>query len=63
MTYEVTIKVDARYRVTVEAQNIEKAKRIAESKYMEADLGEIDDVVDSNIIIVQDKEGNYLYER
>lgn len=60
--YYVTYKVDARYVAEVEAENIEEAKKKAEQEYIDADFGEAEDI-DGEAIIVEDENGNYVWEK
>ena len=62
MTYYVTYKIDARYITEVEAENIEEAKKNAESKFMDADFGEAEDI-DGEAIIIEDNNGDYVWEK
>lgn len=60
MKYYVTYAVDARFVAKVEADSIEEAMEKAEVEYMDDDFGDIDDVVDVEIVTVEDEKGNYL---
>ena len=60
MKYYVTYAIDARFVAKVEADSIEEAMEKAENEYMDADFGDIDDVVDVEIVTVEDEKGNYL---
>lgn len=62
MKYYVTHRISARYVVEVDAENIEEAKKEAEIKFSEADFGEAEDI-DGTLIVIEDENGNYLYER
>lgn len=62
MKYYITYKIDARYIAKVEANNLEEAKEKAEDKYMSADFGSATDI-DGEQIIVEDENGNYLWEK
>lgn len=62
MIYYVTMRIDARLVSKVEAQNIDEAMRKAEIAYYDADCGELSDV-DGEIVIVEDQDGNYVWER
>ena len=55
-TYYVTIYVDGRWCVPVEAENIEEAKKEAELDFMADDLGDNLEVVDYRPIIVEDED-------
>lgn len=50
MKYYVTYKIDARYIAEVEAENIEDAKKKAED-------------IDGEQIIVEDNNGDYVWEK
>ena len=60
--YWVTYKVEARYIAEVEADDIEEAKKKAESEYFDADFGVAEDI-DGEPIMVEDENGNYLWEK
>ena len=62
MKYYITYSVDERYIAEVEADSIEEALREAECLYMDADFGEACDI-DGEAIIVEDKNGNFVWER
>lgn len=62
MKYYVTYKIDARYIAEVEAENIEDAKRKAEGKFLDANFGEAEDI-DGEQIIVEDNNGEYIWEK
>ena len=59
--YWVTYKVEARYIAEVEADDIEEAKKKAESEYFDADFGVAEDI-DGEPIIIEDEAGNYVWE-
>lgn len=59
--YWVTYKVEARYIAEVDADDIEEAKKKAESEYIDADFGEAEDI-DGEPIIIEDEKGNYVWE-
>lgn len=63
MKYYVTYRVDARYTVGVDANSLDEAFKLAEENYIDADFGEISDVVSEDVIIVEDSNGNFVYER
>ena len=60
--YYITYKVDARYIAAVEADNLEEAKEKAEEEFCDADFGETVDI-DGEVIIVEDENGNYVWEK
>ena len=62
MKYYVTYKIDARYVAAVEADNLEEAMEKAESEYMDADFGVAADI-DGEKIIVEDENGNFVWEK
>ena len=62
MKYYVTYKIDARYIAEVEAENIEEAKQKAEGKFLNADFGNTE-VIDGEAIIVEDNNGDYVWEK
>lgn len=62
MKYYVTYKIDARYIAEVEAENIEDAKKKAEDKFMDADFGKAEDI-DGEQIIIEDNNGDYVWEK
>lgn len=62
MKYYVTYKIDARYCVGVEADNLEEAMKKARDEYYDADFGAAEDI-DGETIIVEDENGNYIWER
>ena len=62
MKYYVTYRVDARYTTVVEANSLEEARKRADANYFGADFGVIDEVVDGEAIMVEDADGNYIWE-
>lgn len=62
MKYYVTYKIDARYVAEVEADSLEEAMEKAEEEYIDADFG-VTEAIDSEQIIVEDENGNYIWER
>ena len=62
MKYYVTYKIDARYVAEVEADNLKEAMEKAESEYIDADFG-VAEAIDGEAIMVEDKNGNYVWER
>ena len=62
MKYYVTYKIDARFVAEVEADTVEEAMDKAEGAYMDADFGVAEDI-DGEAIIVEDENGNYIWER
>lgn len=62
MKYYVTYKVEARYIAEVEADNIEEARNKANEEFCDADFGVAEDI-DGEDIIIEDENGNYIWER
>lgn len=62
MKYYVTYKVEGRFIAEVEANNLEEAKAKAETRYLEADFGPLQDI-DGESIIVENEKGDYLWEK
>lgn len=59
--FYVTFAIDARYTVCVQADNLEQAKREATLDFEAEDFGMME-FVDSKLTIVEDENGNYIYE-
>lgn len=62
MTYYVTFKIDARYVVAVDADNVQDALRDAQDRFSDADFGEAE-WIDGEAIMAEDENGNYVFER
>lgn len=62
MKYYITFKVEARYIAEVEADSIEKAIVKARDDFSDADFGAAKDI-DGEEIIVEDENGDYVWER
>ena len=62
MKYYVTYRVDARYVAEVEAESLEDAMKKAESEYIDADFGAAEDI-SGEAVIVEDENGNYIWEK
>ena len=62
MKYYVTYKVEARYIAEVEADSIEEARNKASEEFSDADFGVAEDI-DGEDIIIEDENGNYVWER
>lgn len=60
--YYVTMKIDARYIVEVEANSLKEAKEKANYEFEGADFGVAEDI-DAETIIVEDEEGNFIWEK
>lgn len=57
----VTMRVDARYTVKVNAESAEEARKKAEEAFFDADFGEAHDI-EGEPVMVEDSDGNYLWE-
>lgn len=62
MKYYVTYRINARYIAEVEADSLEEAKRKADEKWCDADFGAAQDI-DGEPIIVEDENGNFVWEK
>ena len=62
MKYYVTYRIEARYVAVVEADSIKEARKKAIEEYYDADFGAATDI-DGEDIIVEDEDGNYVWER
>lgn len=60
--YYVKFKIDARYVAEVEASNVEEAKEKASEVFSDADFGAAEDI-DGEVIVVEDENGNYVWEK
>ena len=60
-TYYVTFVIDGRFVTEVEAENVDDARDKATEEYWSANFGEIE-VISGYPTIVEDIEGNYLWE-
>lgn len=60
--FYVTYRIDARYIVKVHADTVEEAKQMAQSEWETADFGEARDI-DGEPVIVEDEDGNYVWEK
>ena len=60
--YYVTFAIDGRYTVKVEGNCLDAAKDNAQTFFEAENFGELE-FVDSKIIIVEDEQGNFVYER
>ena len=60
--YYVTIKIDARAVVPVRATSYEEAMQKAKDDFIDLNLNEIE-IVESDVILVEDEDGNYAYEK
>jgi len=59
--YYVTFAIDGRYTVKVEGNCLDAAKDNAQTFFEAENFGELE-FVDSKIIIVEDEQGNFVYE-
>lgn len=57
----VTMKVEARFIPKVMATNVRTAKKKVNDEYLDADFGPLEDI-NGDCIMVEDGEGNYLWE-
>ena len=62
MKYYVTYRIDARFIAEVEADSIEEAKELAREEYEDADFGVARDI-DGEPVIIEDENGNYVWEK
>ena len=60
--FYVTYRIDSRYIVKVHADTVEEAKQMAQSEWETADFGEAQDI-DGEPVIVEDEDGNYVWEK
>lgn len=63
MKYYVTFAVDGRYVAEVEADNLRDAKYEAIDSYGNADFGELRDIINAEMIMVEDESGAYVWEK
>lgn len=57
MKYTVSIAIDGRIDINVEADNVEDAKNKAYAAFMDADVGEIE-IIGSNAVNATDENNN-----
>lgn len=62
MKYYVTYRFGARYIAEVEANSVEEARKKADQEFCNADFGDAEDI-DGENIMVEDEDGNYVWER
>lgn len=60
--FYVTYRIDAMYIAKVHADTVEEAKQTAQSEWEMADFGEAQDI-DGEPVIVEDEDGNYVWEK
>ena len=58
-TYKAVFRFTARYIIEIEEENLEKAKRLAEIYYTDADFGEAEDI-DGELKFIEDKKGRRI---
>lgn len=56
----MTYKIDARYKVEVEADSLEEAKKKADAEIADADFGDAKNI-DSEVVTAEDEEGYTYY--
>jgi adenylyl- and sulfurtransferase ThiI len=59
----VTYKIEGRFYAAVDADSIEEAKEKAEEAFSWANFGDLDEIVDSEPIIVEDDKYNIVWEK
>ena len=59
MKYYVTLAVDTRINIEVEANNLEDAEAKAQEEFMEVDIGDLD-YADSFVVSVEDENGVFV---
>lgn len=59
MKYYVTLAVDTRINIEVEANNLEEAEVKAQEEFMEIDIGDLD-YADSFVVSVEDENGVFV---
>ena len=62
MTYYVTYKIEARFIASVKADSIAEALEVANERFTDADFGVAEDI-DGEPLIVENEDGNYVWER
>lgn len=62
MKYYVTMKIEARFVAEVEAESQEDARVAAIEQWQDADFGVSEDIT-GECIIVEDENGNYVWEK
>ena len=60
--FYVTYKVTGEYVTKVEAESVEKALKEAEENYYSANFCELQNI-DGKAVIVEDEEGNFVWEK
>ena len=59
MKYYVTLAVDTRINIEVEANNLEEAETKAQEEFMEVDIGDLN-YADSFVVSVEDENGIFV---
>ena len=59
MKYYVTLAVDTRRNIEVEANNLEEAEVKAQEEFMEVDIGDLN-YADSFVVSVEDENGVFV---
>lgn len=59
MKYYVTLAVDTRINIEVEANNLEEAEAKAQEEFMEVDIGDLN-YADSFVVSVEDENGVFV---
>ena len=59
MKYYVTLAVDTRINIEVEANNLEEAEVKAQEEFMEVDIGDLN-YADSFVVSVEDENGVFV---
>lgn len=59
MKYYVTLAVDTRINIEVEANNLEEAEVKAQEEFMEVDIGDLN-YADSFVVSVEDESGVFV---
>lgn len=59
MKYYVTLAVDTRINIEVEANNLEEAEVKAQEEFMEVDIGDLN-YADSFVVSVEDENGIFV---
>ena len=61
--YYVTFRIDGRYTTKVTGSSLEEAKEKATENFInEEDFGTLE-CIDTEIVIIEDDEGNFVYEK
>ena len=60
--FYVTFRIDGRFQTKVTAENLDAAKTAAIENFYDANFGVLE-CVDSEIVVVEDEQGNFVYEK